>query len=173
MSSMIDDYLRLSKLSGCDLGVERLDMTELARQAWSIVTDGMQGVPALSLETLPPAAGDASLIRQVWVNLLSNAVKFTRDAPTPLVRVLGCEQDGTVEFTIQDNGVGFDPEFTGKLFRVFERLHDQREYEGNGIGLCIVQRILHRHEGDIRIEGRVGMGATVTFTLPKPRPQPE
>jgi two-component system, cell cycle sensor histidine kinase and response regulator CckA len=167
MSSMIDDYLRLSKLSGCDLGGEPLDMTELARQAWNIVTDGMHSAPALSIGSLPPATGDASLLRQVWVNLLSNAVKFTRHTPAPLVQIAGREQAGIVEFSVQDNGVGFDPEYTGKLFRVFERLHDQREYEGNGIGLCVVQRIMHRHEGDIRIEGRVGKGVTATFTLPK------
>jgi PAS domain S-box-containing protein len=169
MNSMIDDYLHLSKLSGCELTIARLDMTSLALHAWEAVTEGMTAPPKLELEALPEAAGDESLLRQVWVNVLSNAVKFTRDTSAPLVRITGGERGGRAHFQVKDNGIGFDPAYAGKLFRVFERLHHQREYEGNGIGLCIVQRILHRHEGDIRVEGGIGAGATVTFSLPAMR----
>lgn len=171
MAAMIDDYLRLSGLSRVGLHHEQVDMTQLARECWDTVVAGLPRVPALALQKLPPAFGDAGLLRQVWINLLANAVKFTRNTPAPQVRIDGADDGSRVRYRIADNGVGFDPAFTGKLFRVFERLHGQTEFEGNGIGLCIVQRILHRHEGDVTVDARPNAGATVEFWMPNPRRQ--
>jgi PAS domain S-box-containing protein len=165
MGRMIDDYLKLSGLSHVALTHQTIDMTALAREAWAQVTEGLERPPKLELGELPAALGDENLIRQVWVNLLANAVKFTRSVEHPEVRVAGRADAHAAHYTIADNGVGFDPSHASKLFHVFERLHTQQEFEGNGVGLCIVQRILHRHEGDITIEGELGKGVRVSFWL--------
>jgi PAS domain S-box-containing protein len=165
MARMIDDYLKLSGLSHVALTRQVINMNTLAREAWAQVTHGVERPPELELGDLPPAHGDESLIRQVWVNLLANAVKFTRAVEHPKVHVSGCIDGPAARYSIEDNGVGFDPAHASKLFRVFERLHTQQEFEGNGVGLCIVQRILHRHEGDIRLEGQLGKGVCVKFWL--------
>jgi PAS domain S-box-containing protein len=167
MARMIDDYLKLSRLSHVALTRTQIDMNVLAREAWEAAIHAVQRVPELELGELPPIVGDESLIRQVWANLLGNAVKFTQSAAAPKVRVTGRREDRLVRYAIEDNGVGFDPAQTSKLFHVFERLHTQQEFEGNGVGLCIVQRILHRHEGDITVEGRLGSGVRVEFWLPR------
>jgi PAS domain S-box-containing protein len=167
MARMIDDYLRLSGLTSIGLHHKELSMNMLARDAWAFVTSGVERVPSLVIGSLPDAYGDEGLLRQVWINLLSNAVKFTRHASDPTVYVSGRIQGDRACFVVQDNGAGFDPEHAGKLFRVFERLHTQNEFEGSGIGLCIVQRILHRHEGDITITGQRGEGARVEFWMPR------
>jgi PAS domain S-box-containing protein len=166
MSRMIDDYLRLSRFSHVSLHYQQLDMTQLAREAWSIVASEAKTPPDLALAELPPAMGDRELILQVWTNLLGNAVKFTRTAARPHVRVSATRDEHALRYVVEDNGVGFDPAYGSRLFHLFERLHSQREFEGSGVGLCIVQRVLHRHEGDIAISGRPGEGARVEFWLP-------
>ena len=167
MATMIDDYLRLSGLSHVGLARRRVDMTQLVKSAWSAVTAGVAQPPALFLAELPDVYAAEGLLRQVWINVLSNAVKFSRHSASPEVRISGSEDANVVSYRIQDNGAGFDPAYAGKLFRAFERLHPQSEYEGNGIGLCIVQRIVNRHEGDVTITGEVGRGASVEFWMPK------
>jgi hypothetical protein len=120
----------------------------------------------IQVEALPDCIGDASLLRQVFINLLSNACKFTRHKERRLVAV-GCRQQGeeTVYF-VRDNGVGFDMQYAQRLFGVFQRLHRADEFEGTGIGLSIVQRIILRHGGRIWAEAAVDQGATFYFTLP-------
>ncbi|HLS80660.1 MAG TPA: ATP-binding protein [Steroidobacter sp.] len=165
--AMISDYLRLSALKRLEMRRERVDMTALAKEAWAEAVAGAPRPPALFLGSLPPACGDPGLLRQVWANALSNAVKFTRAAPSPEVRISGEEEGEFVRYRIADNGIGFDPNDAGKLFHVFERLHLQSEYEGNGVGLCIMQRIVHRHGGDISIDARPGEGAVLEFRTPR------
>ena len=167
MATMIDDYLRLSGLSHVGLARRHVDMTQLVKTAWSAVTAGLAQPPALFLAELPGGYADEALLRQVWINVLSNAVKFSRHSASPEVRISGSEDANVVSYRIQDNGAGFDPAYAGKLFKAFERLHPQSEYEGNGIGLCIVQRIVNRHEGDVAITAEKGLGASVEFWLPK------
>jgi len=166
MSRMIDDYLRLSGLRQVGLSHERVDMRELAWEAWNTVIFGVDRPPILSIGELPWAWADRSLMRQVWTNILANAVKFSRATNEPLVRIHGNADHRIASYAVEDNGVGFDSAHAAKLFRVFERLHTQSEFEGNGIGLCIVQRVLHRHEGDVSITGAVDAGTRVDFWLP-------
>jgi PAS domain S-box-containing protein len=173
MGRMIDDYLKLSGLSHVALNRRLLDMTQLAREAWAIASEGRERIAELQLSELQQVEGDENLIRQVWVNLLSNAVKFSRSAARPIVRVYGSVEARGACYFVEDNGVGFDPAQASKLFRVFERLHTQQEFEGNGVGLCIVQRILHRHEGDITIDAKPGEGACVKFWLPRAGSSPD
>jgi signal transduction histidine kinase len=140
------------------------DVVQQALQTLAI--DGRpERLAAVTVGALPELACDAVLLRQVFVNLLSNALKFTRDAATPMIMVQAERSGGDWQVTVRDNGVGFDPRRAADLFRPFSRLH-QTSFEGSGIGLTIVQRIVERHGGRIWAEGEPGVGASFHFTLP-------
>jgi len=115
---------------------------------------------------LPEAAGDPTLVRQAWTNLLSNAIKFTMPRDERRIEVGGRAENGTNVYYVKDSGVGFNPDYTHKLFGAFQRLHRTEEFEGTGIGLAIVQRVVHRHGGRVWAESKVGEGATFYFSLP-------
>lgn len=106
------------------------------------------------------------MLRQMWVNLLSNAIKFRRTDKPSMIKVGATVKDGETIYYVKDNGVGFDMQYADKLFGVFQRLHNVTEFEGTGIGLAIVKRIVARHGGHIWAEGKVNEGATVYFALP-------
>ena len=167
LGDLVEDYLRLSRLSTAGLRKQDVDMNRLAQEAWGAVVAAEPQPPRLSITHMPSVRGDESLLRQVWVNLFSNAVKFSRLSPAPQVEVTASEAGEVDCFRIRDNGVGFDPIYRDRLFRPRERLHAQSEFEGNGIGLSIVQQILRRHGGDVSIEASIGKGAAVEFWLPK------
>jgi two-component system sensor kinase len=121
----------------------------------------------LKIESIPSAHGDRSLMRQVFVNLLSNATKYSRLKEQAVIEIGGRPENGNNIYYVKDNGAGFDMKYANKLFGVFQRLHGPEEFEGTGVGLAVVQRIIHRHGGRVWAEGKVNEGATVFFTLPR------
>ncbi|HEV8304401.1 MAG TPA: PAS domain S-box protein [Gemmatimonadales bacterium] len=167
MGQLIDDLLAFSRLGRKELDTTRVDMTELVRG----IADGLRRAEEdraleVAVDRLPPARGDRDLLRQAITNLLQNAVKFTRRRPAARIEVGTRADGGETVYFVKDNGAGFDQRYAGKLFGVFQRLHRLDEFEGTGVGLAIVQRIIHRHGGRVWAEGRVDEGATFYFTLP-------
>ena len=115
---------------------------------------------------LPAAMADETLIKEVWTNLLSNAVKYTTGKQKAVIEIGAHENDDETVYYVKDNGAGFDMEYYDKLFMVFQRLHSSKEFEGTGVGLATVQRIVNRHGGKVWAEGKVNEGATFYFSLP-------
>ena len=165
MGQLIDDLLEFSRIARVPLTPRGVDMAALARVAADEAVAAAVRPVQLTIDPLPQAQGESTLLAQVWANLLSNAVKFTARSPQPRITV-GATTDGhgTIYF-VRDNGAGFDPEYASKLFGVFQRLHRTSEFEGTGVGLAIVQRVVLRHAGRVWAEGAVGEGATFYFTL--------
>ena len=168
MSNLIEDLMNFSRLGLQEVKKDSVDMHQLVAP---VIDDILQHFPegkkpVFRLEPLPPARADSSLIRQVWVNLLSNAVKYSSRAPSPLIEVCGYTKDSEVVYSVRDNGAGFDMAHYDKLFEIFKRLHTNQEFEGTGVGLPIVQRVVNRHGGRVWAEGSVGRGATFHFALP-------
>jgi len=166
MGQLIDDLLSFSRLSRQAMKIQRVEMAGLARQALAELRAEQEGRRVeVSIGDMPPGQGDPALLRQVLVNLLSNALKFTRRREAAQIEV-GCRTEGGEPvWFVRDNGVGFDMRYADKLFSVFQRLHRPEEYEGTGVGLAIVQRIVHRHGGRVWAEADVDKGASFYFTL--------
>lgn len=163
---LIEDLLNFSRFGQQVLEKRTVNMQDLV---WDILRSMQTAATAateLAVGPLPDACGDASLLRQVLVNLLSNAFKFTRDVPHPRIEVTGRQGDGDATFCVRDNGAGFDMARADQLFTIFHRLHSQGDFEGTGVGLSIVQRIVERHGGSVSAEAAIGTGAAFTFTLP-------
>jgi light-regulated signal transduction histidine kinase (bacteriophytochrome) len=166
MGQLIDDLLAFSRLSRQPLNKRLVAPQDLVRQALFELQSAREGRQVeVVIGELPTGQGDAALLRQVWINLLSNALKFTQGRVPARIEIGCIEKDGEQVYFVRDNGVGFDMQYAGKLFGVFQRLHSAEEYEGTGVGLAIVQRIIHRHGGRIWAEAEVDQGATFYFTL--------
>ena len=167
MGSLIDDMLLLSRLTRDEMNVENVDVTELAR---AVLDELRVREPQRSVEFesngAAPAKGDARLLRIALTNLLGNAWKFTRQRNPAHISFSGETREGEAVFFVKDDGVGFDMRYADKLFGAFQRLHNTTEFEGTGIGLATVQRIVHRHGGRVWAESVVGKGTTIYFTLP-------
>jgi light-regulated signal transduction histidine kinase (bacteriophytochrome) len=166
MGHLIDDLLEFSRLSREPLNQQTVRPGELVRACLEELQGEMDGREVeVEAAEMPEVEGDPTMLRQVWFNLLSNALKYTRKRKVARIEV-GCqERPGAREFFVRDNGVGFDMQFAGRLFGVFQRLHAPPEYEGTGVGLATVQRIVHRHGGQVRAESAPDAGATFYFTL--------
>jgi PAS domain S-box-containing protein len=166
MGHLIDDLLKLSRITRADLHRESVDLSTLAHEA---VAELRQADPQreVSVQIAPGmlAMSDPGALRVALENLLANAWKFTRGEPQARIEVGAVPCDGGVAFYVRDNGVGFDMTYSDKLFGAFQRLHSEAEFEGTGIGLATVQRIVHRHGGRVWAEGAVGQGAAIWFTL--------
>jgi light-regulated signal transduction histidine kinase (bacteriophytochrome) len=167
MGQLIDDLLAFSRLGREHMDSTAIDMTGLARTAFESLTHtAPESAPRFEMESLPLAQGDQAMLRQVFANLIGNAFKFTRHQSAPVIEVGGRSGDGEMTYHVKDNGVGFDEKYGHKLFGVFQRLHSEEEFEGTGVGLALVQRVIHRHGGKVWAEGKLNQGATFYFTLP-------
>jgi PAS domain S-box-containing protein len=166
MGELIDDLLAFSRLSRQAMTSAVVDPARLVQAALDELAPQREGRKIdIHVAKLPACRGDGALLRQVWVNLISNAVKYTAGRETAVVEI-GCERENDQDvFFVRDNGAGFDMQYAGKLFGVFQRLHRAEEFEGTGVGLAIVQRIVHRHGGRIWAAAAEGRGASFHFTL--------
>ncbi len=171
MGALIDDLLRFARISRQELSRRMIDPGELVRAVLAEL-----GAPwpdrrvEVRLGDLATCFGDLALVRQVWTNLLSNALKYTGRRPEAVIEIGCLPVNGVGVYFVRDNGTGFDPRYAGKLFGVFQRFHRAEDYEGTGVGLAIVQRIVHRHGGRVWAEAAVDRGATFFFTLEPDRP---
>ena len=166
MGVLIDDLLTFSRLSRSPLNKQTVNPASLVRDSLDELDSERRGRKIdLRVSELPPCHGDPALLKQVWINLLSNAMKYTRQRETAVIQV-GCQSDnGEDIYFVRDNGTGFDMQYADKLFGVFQRLHRADEFEGTGVGLAIIQRVIHRHGGRIWAEAALDRGATFHFTL--------
>jgi light-regulated signal transduction histidine kinase (bacteriophytochrome) len=165
MGRLIDDLLAFSRLSRQPLNARPVDMHALASDAWEEVLSQQRREAEVMIERLPGSSGDPSLLRQVWLNLLSNALKYSRGRAPARVHVGSVREHDRDVYFVRDNGTGFDMQYAHKLFGVFQRLHRSDDFEGTGVGLAVVQRIVHRHGGRIWAEAAVDQGATFYFTI--------
>ncbi|MEW6053011.1 MAG: PAS domain S-box protein [Nitrospirota bacterium] len=167
MARLIDDLLALSRLGRTEMHFASIDMKTMAGEVFAeLTTPEMQQRIDFALGDLPSADGDPALLRQVWTNLISNAVKFSAHRERASISVTSSKEEEKAVYCIQDNGAGFNMKYQNKLFGVFQRLHSEREFEGTGVGLAIVQRIIHRHGGEVWAKGEVDKGAEFCFSMP-------
>ncbi len=171
MGHLIEDLLAFARSGRAPLDLQRVPMSDLVHEILAeLGREHSSRRIELKVQALPDCLADPALLRQVLVNLLSNAFKFTASSDPARIEVGSAVQDGEIVYFIADNGAGFDMKYADKLFGVFQRLHSQQEFKGTGIGLSIVQRIVERHGGRVRAEGRPGEGATFSFSVPAHAP---
>jgi len=167
MGQLIRDLLSFARVGEQALSRQATDMAQIVEAIISQERIANPEMPtAFSVGPLPPAHSDPALIKQVWNNLILNAIKYSNKKPSPQVEIGAHLLHGRTVYYVRDNGVGFDMKHAGKLFGVFKRLHSPEDFEGTGIGLATVHRILSKHGGEIWAEARVDEGATFYFTLP-------
>lgn len=167
MDKLITDILSLSRVARGEHKISKIDMTKMAKSMYNeaVSPENQTGI-SFSIDDLPVAYADPTYIKQVWINLLSNAIKFSSLKKKPEIKIGGYLKDNFNVYYVNDNGVGFNPEYAHKLFGVFQRLHRSDEFEGTGVGLAIVQRIINRHGGEVWADGKEENGATFYFSLP-------
>ena len=166
MHTLIDDILNLSRITRSDLKLTEVNLSELATQiSQELSAAYLHHSVTCEIEPGLKAHGDATLIRILLDNLLSNAWKFTQQNDTALIQVGKQEQASGTVFYVRDNGIGFDPVYKEKIFQPFQRLHRHDEFPGSGVGLAIVDRVIQRHQGEIRVDSKPGVGTTFYFTL--------
>ncbi len=168
MGTLIDDLLQFSRTGRKELSLVKVDMNILVKEVLEKLKPDLESRKInWSIQELPTVFGDYSLLKQVWINMLDNAIKYSKFKEITEISIKVKQEKGYEVFSIQDNGVGFDMKYAHKLFGVFQRLHAQSEFEGTGIGLANVQRIIHKHNGHVWAEAQLGQGATFYFSLPK------
>ena len=167
MGLLIDDLLAFSKLGRKPVTVAEIDMDTLVNLVQEeLLFEHGENIPIFNVEPLPPALGDKSLIKQVWINLISNAIKYSSHTTGAHIQIGAYINAHMVVYYVKDNGAGFDMLYYDKLFGVFQRLHSQEEFEGTGIGLAIVQKIVHRHNGTVWADSVLEKGTNFYFSLP-------
>jgi light-regulated signal transduction histidine kinase (bacteriophytochrome) len=166
MGQLIDDLLNLSRVTRGELHSRRFDLSKIAEDVADELRKTSEGEKtAFTIEPGMKAQGDDRLVRIVLSNMMGNAVKFSAKGKAPKVELGTTKADGGLAYYVRDNGVGFDTNYADKLFMAFQRLHSDREFAGTGIGLAMVQRIVHRHGGRVWAESELGKGSTFYFTL--------
>ena len=170
MGTLIDSLLAFARIGRSEMQMAPVAVGALVEE---IIQEMGQDVKDRIIHwrkrDLPTVTGDRQLLKLALVNLLDNAVKYTRTRPEAVIEVEGHQGDGRVVLVVRDNGVGFDPAYTSKLFGLFQRLHSASEFEGTGIGLANVKRIVNRHGGDVWAEGVLGRGSTFYVSFPEKR----
>ena len=166
MGQLIDDLLNLSRLGRKELIIQPVDMKKMVESVASEQAGSQNKSLTFEIGELNDAEGDSNLLRQVWVNLISNAIKYSRSKEKPLIQINSNATAQETVYSIKDNGAGFNMKYADKLFGVFQRLHKMAEYEGTGVGLALVHRIVTRHGGRVWAEAAVNKGATFYFSLP-------
>lgn len=166
MGQLIDDLLTFSKMARLETIYESIDMNQLVQRCLEDLTNEQSGYD-ITVAALPACSGDASMLRQVWFNLLGNAIKYSSKKEKPQIEIGAKDDPGFHVYYVKDNGAGFDMKYAGKLFGVFQRLHRQDEFEGTGLGLALVKRIISKHGGEIWADASPGKGATFYFSVPK------
>ncbi|MES2704496.1 MAG: PAS domain S-box protein [Bacteroidota bacterium] len=166
MGTLIDALLNLSRMSRKALSNERADMNAIVSDIISEQLAQHASPVNIKIDVLQPADCDTELITHVWYNLIANGIKYSRNNPQPHISITSLVKEGCIEYAVTDNGVGFDMRYAHKLFNAFQRLHRQSEFEGTGIGLALVQRIVARHGGRVWADAAPGKGATFFFSLP-------
>lgn len=166
MGALIDDLLAFSRLGRIEVTTSGINMTALVNSIrQEEMTENSSEIEFVIHELLP-AKGSQVLIKQVWVNLISNAIKYSKHKPKSQIEIGSYYKDNFVVYYIKDNGAGFDMQYYDKLFGVFQRLHSHEEFEGTGIGLAIIQKIIHRHNGTVWAESKLNEGTCFYFSLP-------
>ena len=166
MGELIDDLLAFSKLGRKQVTLSEIDMTGLLQGIREELSfEEYENIPEFKIGILPNARGDKSLIKQVWINLISNAVKYSKHKVKTSIEIGAYKKNKLVVYYVKDGGAGFDMQYYDKLFGVFQRLHSQEEFEGTGIGLAIVQKIVNRHNGSVWAESTLNEGSCFYFSL--------
>ena len=174
MAELLDDLLAISRVNRKKMATESLiNMRDLAQGiAEDLLKQEADRSIVMNIHDVAPIQGSPSVMRQVLENVISNAITFTRGQPHPVIEIGSVPREGEQIFYVRDNGVGFEMRNADKMFGAFQRLHPSEEYEGNGVGLAIVQRIIHRQGGRVWAEGEPGKGATIYFTVPTKKNPP-
>ena len=167
MRRLIDDLLNLSRLGRKEVVRKNVDMNEMVRCVIDELEQGQKQTVEFDIKSLLPAYCDSSLLEVVWTNLISNAVKYSGKIERPVINISSSGENEEIIYSISDNGVGFDMLYADKLFRVFQRLHSSKEFEGTGVGLALVERIIMKHGGRVWAYGETDKGATFNFSLPE------
>lgn len=166
MGQLIDDLIGFSRINRKDTDVHEVNMQQVVEQVVAdLQTQRTEKKYRFVIHTLPACKTDPQLIKQVWINLVDNAMKYSSLEEEPVIEIGATHTNGKVEYYVKDNGVGFDMKYNDKLFGVFQRLHRQDEFEGTGIGLALVKRIVERQNGSLRAEGKIGSGAVFAFSF--------
>ena len=167
MDKLISDLLTLSKVTRTQLSLSEIDMAGMARSMYHEVLNNFDSSKIkIDIKQMPRVLADTTLIRQVWQNLIGNALKYSSPKELMIIEIGGEKLEDENIYYIKDNGVGFNPEYKSKIFETFQRLHRADEFEGTGIGLSVVQRIVSRHGGRVWAESVEGEGATFWFSMP-------
>ncbi len=167
MEQLIDDLLAFSKLGRKEVQRSEVDMNKLTEEVLFEINKSIVHTARINTSTLHKVKADYGLLHQVLFNLISNAIKYSSKKENPVIDIASDESNDELVFSIRDNGVGFDMRYAHKLFGVFQRLHTDREFEGTGVGLAIVKRIINKHKGRIWAEGKLNEGAVFNFSLPQ------